>query len=174
MIALGIGQQFFNANIFRRDWQGQQEIYWQFAWRIPALKPNTAIITQQMPLDYETDLSMTAAINWIYAAKIQPPDLPYALIYSEKRLGGEALPNLKPDTPIKLPYRTVTFNGNTSQAIVIYAPPNGCLRVFDPAFDDALTYAKYPESLIGSDPSFRPVAHPHQRSIPSPAGPAFH
>ena len=152
LIALGIGQQFFNANIFRRDWQGQQDIYWEFAWRIPALKPNTAIITQQMPLDYETDLSMTAAINWMYAAEIHPPDLPYALLYSEKRLGGEVLPDLKPGTPIKLPYRTVTFNGSTSQAIVIYVPSNGCLRVFDPALDDSLTYAKYPDSLIAPIP----------------------
>ena len=157
LIALGIGQQFFNANIFRRDWQRQQDIYWQFAWRIPALKPNTAVITQQMPLDYETDLSMTAALNWIYAPELQPPSLPYALIYSEKRLGGVVLPSLKPNTPITLPDRTVTFNGNTSQAVVIYVPPNGCLRVLDPAFNDAETYSKFPESVTApiaiSDPS---------------------
>ncbi|MEN9563421.1 MAG: hypothetical protein RIR73_1665, partial [Chloroflexota bacterium] len=35
LIALGIGQQFFNANIFRRDWQQQRNIYWQMAWRMP-------------------------------------------------------------------------------------------------------------------------------------------
>jgi hypothetical protein len=58
LIALGIGQQFFNANIFRRDWVKQQEIYWQLAWRIPAMKPNTALLTDQMPIDYETDLSL--------------------------------------------------------------------------------------------------------------------
>lgn len=173
LIALGIGQQFFNANIFRRDWQGQQDIYWQFAWRIPALKPDTAIITQQMPLDYETDLSMTAAINWMYAAKIEPPVLPYALIYSEKRLGGEALPSLKPDTPIKLPYRTVTFNGNTSQVIAIYAPPNGCLRVLDPAFDDALTYAKFPESLIEPIPLSDPTRILVNASTQALADPPF-
>jgi hypothetical protein len=171
LIALGIGQQFFNANIFRRDWQGQQEIYWQFAWRIPALKPDTAIITQQMPLDYETDLSMTAAINWMYAAEIKPPHLPYALIYSEKRIGGQVLPDLTPDTKIKLPYRTVTFNGSTSQAIVIYVPPNGCLRVLDPAFDDALTYAKFPESLTApiplSDPS-RILTDAASPTLPNP------
>jgi hypothetical protein len=38
LIALGIGQQFFNANIFRRDWAKQQEIYWQLVWRIPAMQ----------------------------------------------------------------------------------------------------------------------------------------
>ena len=67
LIALGIGQQFFNANIFRRDWAKQQEIYWQLAWRIPAMKPNTALLTDQLPIDYETDLSFTAPINWMYA-----------------------------------------------------------------------------------------------------------
>jgi hypothetical protein len=60
LIALGIGQQFFNANIFRRDWAKQQEIYWQLAWRIPAMEPGTVLLTDQMPIDYETDLSFTA------------------------------------------------------------------------------------------------------------------
>jgi len=171
LIALGMGQQFFNANIFRRDWRGQQDIYWQFAWRIPALKPNTAIITQQMPLDYETDLSMTAAVNWIYTEAVHPPDLPYALIYSEKRLGGSVLPDLKPNTAIDLPYRTVTFKGSTSQAVVIYVPPNGCLRVLDPAFNDAETYSKFPESLTApisiSDPS-RIITDAASPALPDP------
>ena len=76
LLALGVGQQFFNANIFRRDWQRQQEIFWQIAWRMPGIKPETAILAQQMPLDYETDLAMTAALNWMYAPEIQPPHLP--------------------------------------------------------------------------------------------------
>ncbi len=171
LIALGVGQQFFNANIFRRDWEGQQQIYWEFAWRIPALLPNTAIITQQMPLDYETDLSMTAPLNWIYAANINPPELPYALVYSEKRLGGVVLPNLNPGTSMQLPYRTVNFNGNTSQAIVIYVPPNGCLRVFDPALGDAEAYAKFPESLIAPIPlsnMARIVTNAPPRVLPDP------
>jgi hypothetical protein len=156
LIALGVGQQFFNANIFRRDWQRQEQIYWQFAWRIPALQPGTAIITQQMPLDYETDLSMTAALNWIYAPQVHPAVLPYALIYSEKRLGGAVLPDLNAGTPIYLPFRTVDFSGTTSQAIVIYVPPVGCLRVLDPAYDDQATYSRFPESLSAPIPLSNP------------------
>ena len=152
LVALGIGQQFFNGNIFRRDWARQQEIYWQMAWRMPALKPDTAVITQQMPLDYETDFSMTAALNWIYAPQDNPAALPYALIYSEKRLGGMALPSLKPNTVMRLPYRTVDFNGNTSKAVVIYVAPNGCLRVLDPTLGDAETYSKYPDSVTAPIP----------------------
>ena len=156
LIALGIGQQFFNANIFRRDWSRQQDIYWELAWRIPAMKPNTAILTDFVPIDYETDLSFTAPLNWMYAPNFHGGDLPYAMIYVNKRLGSGSLSDLKPDTAIELPYRTVTFHGSTSQAIVIYAPQNGCLRVFDPVYANVQTYNRFPSltPLIPlSDPS---------------------
>jgi len=149
VVSLGIGQQFFNANIFRRDWSKQSEIYWQLAWRIPAMKPNTVLLTNQMPIDYETDNSFTAPINWMYAPDYQRSDLPYAMLYTEKRIGGEILPVLEPNQAIQINYRTVTFNGNTSQAIVIFMPPNGCLRVLDPALGDAETYDR--ESLYLTD-----------------------
>ena len=156
LIALGIGQQFFNANIFRRDWSRQQEIYWELAWRIPALKPNTTILTDFIPIDYETDLSFTAPLNWMYAPGFHGGDLPYAMFYSYRSLDGTSLSNLKPNTEINLQYRTVTFHGSTSQAIVIYAPQNGCLRVLDSVYANAQTYNKFPSltPLIPlSDPS---------------------
>ena len=173
LIALGIGQQFFNANIFRRDWAKQQEIYWQLAWRIPAMKPNTALLTHQLPIDYETDLSFTAPINWMYAPEYQPSttvspafggsspdqrsDLPYALLYTEKRLGGAALSSFDRNSAITLPIRRVSFHGSTSQVITIYMPPNGCLRVLDSARGDEITYSGQPrflrEAIPLSDPS---------------------
>ncbi|MBC7876848.1 MAG: hypothetical protein H7Y59_06710, partial [Anaerolineales bacterium] len=157
VIALGIGQQFFNANIFRRDWEKQRDIYWQMTWRIPALEPNTVILTDQMPIDYETDLSFTAPINWMYAPEYTRADLPYMLLYTEKRLGGPTLPALEPHIKVTYPYRTVTFNGSTSQAIVIYMPTNGCLRVLDPSHGDKEIYAKLAKVLTDaislSDPS---------------------
>jgi len=171
LIALGIGQQFFNTNIFRRDWVRQQEIYWQFAWRIPALKPNTAILTTYVPIDYETDLSFTAPLNWMYAPDFQRSDLPYAMLYAIERLGGVTLPDLKPGTAITFPDRTVTFHGSTSQAITIYFPQSGCLRVLDPAFNDAETYSRFPNSISAlvpsSDPS-RIIADAPSLKIPSP------
>jgi hypothetical protein len=159
LIALGIGQQFFNANIFRRDWAKQQEIYWQLAWRIPAMKPNTALLTDQLPIDYETDLSFTAPINWIYAPNYKrssPADkrsnLPYALFYTEKRLGGVSLPSLQSNVQISLPIRRVNFQGSTSQALTIYMPQNGCLRVLDPARGDEITYGRQSHFLVDAIP----------------------
>jgi hypothetical protein len=157
LIALGIGQQFFNANIFRRDWTKQQEIYWQLAWRIPAMEPNTALLTDQLPIDYETDLSFTAPINWMYAPDYEGDNLPYALIYTEKRLGTGTLPSLETNTGINLGLRRVTFRGSTSQVITIYMPKNGCLRVLDPARGDQITYGRQSRFLVNaiplSDPS---------------------
>ncbi len=170
IIALGVGQQFFNANIFRRDWQNQSDIYWQLTWRIPDLEPNTVLLTNQMPIDYETDLSFTAPINWIYAPDFTPPDLPYALLYTEKRLGGSTLPSLEPGVAISFPYRTVNFNGSTSQTIVIYKPVNGCLRVLDPARGDADIYANLPAELTGAIPLSslsRIITEPETAASPS-------
>ncbi len=169
IIALGIGQQFFNANIFRRDWEDQRNIYWQMTWRMPALKPNTILLTNQMPIDYETDASFTAPINWTYAPNYSRADVPYLMLYTEKRIGGGTLPALEPNIPITFNYRTVNFYGNTSQAVVIYMPRGGCLRVLDPAQGDMETYAKLPKALTQaiplSDPSqiitdANPVATP--------------
>ncbi len=153
LIALGVGQQFYNANIFRRDWMAQQEIYWQMAWRIPDLQPGTLVLTHELPLEYETDFSATAALNWMYAPEYQSFNgLPYALMYTRSRLGGPKLPDLKPGTATIFPYRTVTFRGDTSASITIYAPTSGCLRVLDPVYANDLVYERYTRFLTGSIP----------------------
>ncbi len=158
LIALALGQQFLFANEFRRDWERQKNLAWQLTWRIPAMKEGTALITHELPMVYESDQAMTAPLNWIYAPDYQAGDLlPYAFVNTEKRLGGYTLPSLETDTPIKVPYRTVRFEGNTSAAIVIYAPKNGCLRVLDSVYANAHTYKKEDDFLTDaiylSDPS---------------------
>ena len=156
LIALSIGQQFFNANIFRRDWEKQQEIFWQLAWRIPAMKPGTALLTNELPVDYETDLSFTAPLNWMYDPEHSYADLPYALIYTETRLGGPSLPSLVPGIRLTKGMRGVNFQGTTSQVIVIYMPTEGCLRVLDPSLGDELTYAGESHDLVDAIPLSKP------------------
>jgi hypothetical protein len=145
----------------------QGEIYWQLAWRIPALEPNTVLLTHEMPIDYETDNSFTAPINWMYAPEYTRADLPYMLLYTEKRIGGATLPVLEKGIPITYPYRTVTFRSSTSQAVVIYMPRNGCLRVLDPNRGDQVTYSREPDVLTEAIPLSDP-----SRIIPNPPTPA--
>ena len=169
LIALGVGQQFFNANLFRRDWEKQREIYWQMAWRIPDLQKGTLILTHELPLEYETDFSATAALNWIYAPDFTPPNLSYALMYTRSRLGGPKLPDLNPNTESYFPYRTVVFRAPLSASVTIYAPPSGCVRVLDPIYANAQVYERYPKFLTRSIPFSDPtriIADAPERKLP--------
>ena len=152
LIAFGIGQQFFNANIFRRDWAKQQEFFQQLGWRIPAMQPGTTILTDVLPVDYETDLSFTAPLNWMYAPDFHGSDLPYSIIYTEIRLGGGMLPTLEKGQTIEVGMRSIYFHGSTSQVIVIYMPKDGCLRVLDPRRGDQITYAQRSRDIAQAVP----------------------
>lgn len=156
VVALGVGQQFYTANDFRRDWTRQQEIFWQLAWRIPGLKPGTAILTHELPLRYETDMGLTAPLNWIYAPTYNGGELPYALLYTRTRLGGNTLPALESNQPITFDYRTVAFNGSTSQAVTVIVLPNACLRVLDPVYAGGDTYERQPRFLRDAIPLSNP------------------
>ncbi|MGB7873262.1 MAG: hypothetical protein WBL25_02675 [Anaerolineales bacterium] len=157
VVALGVGQQFYTANDFRRDWTRQQEIFWQMAWRVPGLEPGTVILTHELPLRYETDMGLTAPLNWIYAPEYSGGELPYALLYTRTRLGGDSLPALDPGQAISFNYRTVDFAGSTSQAVTIIVSPNACLHVLDPVYTGGDTYERQPRFLRDaiplSDPS---------------------
>jgi hypothetical protein len=157
VLALGMGQQFYTANDFRRDWTRQQEIFWQLAWRVPGLEPGTVILTHELPLRYETDMGLTAPLNWIYAPEYAGGALPYALLYTRTRQGGATLPSLEPGQPISFDYRTVDFKGTTSQAVTIIVSPNACLHILDSVYAGGDTYERQPRFLRDaiplSDPS---------------------
>jgi hypothetical protein len=156
IIALGIGGQFYTANDFRRDWARQQEIFWQMAWRMPGLEPGTVILTHELPLNYETDMGLTAPLNWIYAPDYKRGDLPFALLYPRTRLGGASLPTLEPGQPISFEYRTVKFKGSTSQTVTIIVPSNACLHVLDSAYAGGDTYERQPRFLRDAIPLSNP------------------
>jgi hypothetical protein len=155
LISLAVGQQFFNANIFRRDWLKQQDFYWQLAWRIPAMQPGTLLLTDEIPVDYEVDRSLTAPLNWIYAPDFTRSNLPYALVYTTNRLGG-SLPSLEPGVEVEAYLRTVHFTGSTSQAIVLYVPREGCLRVLGSQWKDEITYGGLSDELVRAIPLSKP------------------
>jgi hypothetical protein len=170
IVALGIGQQFYTANDFRRDWQRQQEIFWQMTWRMPGLEPGTVILTHELPLKYETDMGLTAPLNWVYAPGYAGGDLPYALLYTRTRLDGVSLPVLEPGQTVSFEYRTVEFRGSTSQAVTILVPPNACLHVLDSVYAGGDTYERQPRFLRDAIPLSNPdriLTHAKPPEIPS-------
>jgi hypothetical protein len=153
LIGMSAASQFFTANTFRRDWANQQEFFWQMAWRMPALQPGTALLTSDLPLKFASDLQLTAPLNWMYVPDLDQRDLPYAMLHLRTRF---TLPEIKADQPISLPYRTVRFDGNTSQVVVIYKEADGCLRVLDPLYNNAATVPGANPYLVSAIPLSKP------------------
>lgn len=136
LIGISTAYQFTIANTFRRDWANQQDFFWQMSWRMPDLKENIAILTYELPFQYASDYQLTSSLNWLYAPDLNSRDISYMLMYLKTRFNVE---EIKADSPIEVQYRTVNFNGNTSNSVVIYKEADGCLRVLDPIYNNAET-----------------------------------
>lgn len=133
-IGLAAGMHVQNGNRYRREWDSQKLFFWQLAWRAPGIKPGTTILTSELPFVYFSDNSLTAPLNWIYAPENTSREMSYMLYAVESRLGSK-LSGFEKDSPIIQPYRATSFTGSTSQALVIYYSPPGCVRVIDPEKD---------------------------------------
>ena len=131
LIAFSIGKQFETNIAYIRDWDVHQELFWQMSWRIPALKENTAIVSNDLPVTYFSDNSLSGPLNWIYA---RPGEMDQILYFISVRL-NRGLTDLEPGLPIEQNYLAKTFYGNTSRLVVIDYSPPGCVRVLDPQID---------------------------------------
>ncbi|MDO9300862.1 MAG: hypothetical protein Q7T89_05735, partial [Anaerolineales bacterium] len=131
-IALAVGRQFLWANEFRRDWTYQKNLFWQMTWRAPGLEKNTMVLLNE-DLEYYADNSLGAALNWVYAPDNHTDDIDYVLFYPTNRTDLSL--NLNLGVPVKYNFLAGTFEGNTSQTVVFYYSPPGCLRLLDPEID---------------------------------------
>ena len=131
LIAFSIGKQFETNIAYIRDWEVHRDLFWQMSWRIPSLEPNTAIISNDLPVTYFSDNSLSGPLNWIYSRQ---GEMDHILYFISIRL-NRGLPDLVPGLPIEQNYLAKTFQGNTSQLVVIDYSPPGCLRVLDPQID---------------------------------------
>jgi hypothetical protein len=133
LVAFSIGKQFETNIAYIRDWDVHHDLFWQMSWRIPALEANTAILSNDLPVTYFSDNSLSGPLNWIYS---QSGEMEHILYFISIRL-NRGLPDLEPGLPIDQNYLAKTFHGNTSQLVVIDYSPPGCLRVLDPQVDSA-------------------------------------
>lgn len=164
IIGMSAGAHLLNANTYRREWMTQKQLFWQLSWRAPGLKPGTYLLTDELPLRYYSDNSLTAPFNWIYAQPSEDLSLPYYLGFSKVRLGA-GLPALENGLPIEQRFRNMTFKGNTSQVLVFFYSPPGCLRILDPERDSDIP--TYPENFY----EMMAISHPDQ-VITDPEHPA--
>lgn len=152
LIAFATSWQFTNALAFRDEWLMQQRFFQQLVWRAPSLEPGTLVLTDELPLVYVTDMSMTAPLNWIYASQFKGRELPYLMAYTTAHLGAPRLPALQPGLPVTAAFRTTQFNSNTDSILAVYWNPKGCVRVLDPVYENASVLPGVNHTLIDAIP----------------------
>ena len=128
LVGFAISRHFRLEDIFRRDWATQQNLFWQMTWRIPSLEKGTILLSNDLPVTYYSDNSLTGPLNWIYS----PPGEMNLILYFASIRVGKTLPGVEPGQPHQLYYIGPTFYGNTSNILVFDYDPPGCFRVIDP------------------------------------------
>jgi len=131
LIAFSSGRDFMTANDYRRDWELQQNFFWQLIWRAPGLEKGTLLMTNDLPLRFYSDNSLSAPLNWIYAPENRSLKMGYHLFYPAVRIGSPNLPALQPGLPVTVDFLAATFVGSTDRVVVVYYQPPACLRVVD-------------------------------------------
>ena len=131
LVGFSVGKQF-QVNIqYGRDWDIQRKLFWQMIWRIPSLEPNSVVMTNDLPVTYFSDNSLSGPLNWIYSP---PGEMNHIMYWPSVRL-GLAFPAFEPDLPIEQNYLVTYFYGNTSRMLVADFEPPGCFRVLDPEIE---------------------------------------
>lgn len=133
LVGFAASRHFRLEDIYRHDWATQQDFFWQMTGRIPALEKGTILLSNDLPVTYYSDNSLTGPLNWIYS----PPGEMNSILYFASIRVGKTLPSVKPGQPHQLYYIGPTFYGNTSNILVIHYEPPGCFRVIDPEVEEA-------------------------------------
>jgi hypothetical protein len=132
LLASSISLQIKNSNDFRLDWINQQNLYWQMAWRIPTLKPGTAIIGSGTFTDKSSFYEGGFIVNLLLSNR-----LGVKAEYDYFDIWHLPASSYKPNLPLDDKLQASYFSGNTSQAIGMYfniAQPGECVRLLDPVY----------------------------------------
>jgi hypothetical protein len=131
LLASSISLQVYNTNKYRLDWANQQGLYWQLSWRIPNLKPGTAIIGSGTFTDKSSFYDGGYIINLLFSNNISTKHAYYEYFDIWHLPSTSYKPNL--------PLVKGKFIGSTSQAIGMYfniINPTECVRILDPVYTE--------------------------------------
>jgi hypothetical protein len=137
IVGVSCGANFQTAKTFSIEWAELKTFLTQLTWRVPAIQTGTTLYTHELPLQYYSEASLSAAVDWIYDPHLVSREMPYFLVYTNGNLIKEIL--AQPDggvTPVAL--RGENFAASTNQALVMYYNPPACLHIIDPNLDGLL------------------------------------
>ena len=143
-VGMAAGFHLDTALAYEIDWKYARDFFWQLSWRAPAVQANTVFASAGMPFQFFEDDSLTAPLNWTYDPDGSAVDMPYILYDLQVR--SQSMPQDKPGRPVARDFRATDFQGSTSQVILFYYSPPGCVRILDPRYDADLY--RLPDRLI--------------------------
>ena len=135
LLALAGGLQVRYGITYKRDWEALQRFIWQLSWRVPAIEPDTLVLSNELPLVYYSDLSVTAPLNILYDKEESKERTSYLYYYPSGRKTDPDALTLSADFPIEQDVSVGTFTGNTNRSLTLYYEPPGCLRIIDPEIE---------------------------------------
>ncbi len=153
LIGFSTGFHFLNTISYIKDWELFNSFFWQLKWRAPMIKQGTTILSDNFPLKYYSDNSLTAPLNWIYDSSNHSKDLNYMFYFLEVRL-GRRLPALEKGLTINQPFRSFSFTGSTSDMLILFFNPPACMHIIDNEID--FLYPKIPLTLKKAIPLSKP------------------
>jgi hypothetical protein len=136
LVGFGVGFQFQVANDFRWDWKVQTDLLRQLSWRVPGLEPGTTLFSNELPIKYYTDNTLSAQLNWI-AARGQPSyRADYYLAYPSETVRDVDLIAAGQEQ-IQRDMMSIDYYGSLDRVVGIHYQHESCLRILDPRFDPA-------------------------------------
>ena len=131
LLGISISGQLFNQIVFRNDWEAQRRIYWQLHWRVPSLKPGTALFGRGTFTDKSSYYDGFYTVNLLLDGTAR-----YVPNYAYFDSYHAAYDDYKPGIPLLQSFRNIHFSGNTSQAIVFdFGVRGSCVRVLDDIYE---------------------------------------
>ena len=159
LIAFAIGGNIMNANSFRRDWDNQFNFISQLTARIPSLKAPTLLISDNNPLSFESDNSMTGMVNIAFkpGEDFDEDTLPYSVMLFSPRY--QSIEHFEETDYKAFDFRGLIFNTLNENVVVYHYSPPSCLRVIDPEIHADLDI--FPSNYY----DFIPLSNPKEQIV---------
>ena len=119
------------ANEFRHEWTDLKNVFWELAWRAPALKSGTVIFFAQNTNQYTGgDYSFGIPLNLLYDDQNKSTKVNYWAMRLERNL-PRLVASVKEESSFKTGVRNIKFSGDLRNAIVLWYQPGHCVRLLD-------------------------------------------
>jgi hypothetical protein len=119
------------ADNFREAWNNQRSFYWQLYWRIPALQPGTALLSDSEVILGAGDYSTISGVNLIYATEFDAQNFPYWFFNMSQRFNPQ-MKRLLSGRSIGRTFRSWHFEGEPNAVLLVNNSVDSCMQILSP------------------------------------------